>query len=164
VGDGSIDLRKDSNYFTVSNNWFVKTDKTLGIGWTENVVARGTIHHNYFDGTNQRNPSADNLQYAHLYNNYVRGVTSYGHYARGTTNMRMENVYFESTKNPVTKDDGAVLNASGNVYQSCTGTVAANSGTAFSPSSYYSYTLDTASNVPTVVKANAGPRATVCPS
>src|SRR5688572_24066343 len=73
-------------------------------GWTDNVTAQGTIHHNFFDRTNQRNPSADNLLHAHMYNNYMNGVTSYGHYVRGSTNARIENVYFRNTHDPVTVD------------------------------------------------------------
>jgi pectate lyase len=137
---------------------------TQSKGWTENVAAQGTIHHNWFDGTNQRNPSADNLAMCHLYNNYLYGITSYGHYARGSTNARVENVYFENCNNPLTRDSGAVLAASGNVYQSCKGTIASDFGSAFNPSSYYSYTLTPTDQVPSFVKANAGPRASVCPS
>lgn len=163
VGDGGVDLRKDSNYYTVSNTWFKGINKAFGIGWTENVISQGTIHHNYFDGTTQRNPSADNMKYAHLYNNYLRGVTSYGHYARGSTNARVENVFFESCKDPLTKDSGAILTAIGNTYQSTTGTIAPNAGTSFNPASYYSYTLDATKDIPTLVKNNVGPRASVCP-
>ncbi|KAI8313215.1 hypothetical protein K4K61_008581 [Colletotrichum sp. SAR11_59] len=159
-GDGLMDLRKDTTYFTVSNNIFRNHDKTFGIGWTDNVTARGTINHNWFDSTNQRNPSADNLAQVHLYNNYLYGVTSYGHYARGSSNAKVENVFFENTKNPLTKDSGAVLNASGNTYKSCTGTIASNSGTGFTPG--YSYTLTATADVPAYVKANAGPKASVC--
>lgn len=129
-------------------------------GWTENVVARGTLHHNWFDRTNQRNPSADNLAQCHMYNNYVLGVTSYGHYARGATNALVENVFFENTRNPLTKDSTAVLNASGNIYRSCTGTIASNSGTSFRPP--YSYSLRPTADVPAYVRANAGPRASIC--
>ncbi|OLN97185.1 Pectate trisaccharide-lyase 1 [Colletotrichum chlorophyti] len=161
-GDGLLDLRKDTTYFTVSNNIFRNHDKTFGIGWTENVSARGTINHNWFDKTNQRNPSADNLAQVHLYNNYLYGITSYGHYARGSTNARVENVFFENTKNPLTKDSAVVLSASGNTYKSCTGTIASNSGIAFDPKLLYSYTLTPTADVPAYVKANAGPKASVC--
>ncbi|CAH0045847.1 unnamed protein product [Clonostachys solani] len=161
-GDGLVDLRKDSTYYTVSNNIFRNHDKTFGIGWTDNLVAQGTIHHNLFDGTNQRNPSADNLKYAHLYNNYLRGITSYGHYARGKTNARVENCYFESSKNPLQADSTATLTGKGNVFKSCTGTQSGDQGTSFDPSSFYQYTLDSASAVPSKVLANAGPQASVC--
>ena len=131
-------------------------------GWTDNVVAQGTIHHNYFDGTNQRNPSADNLKYAHLYNNYVRGVTSYGHYVRGKTNARIENCYFESAKDPLTADSDAILTATGNTSKSTSGTIADDQGTAFDASEFYSYTLDETADVPGKVQANAGQQESVC--
>tara|TARA_R110002060_G_scaffold63751_3_gene73005 strand:+ start:2127 stop:2438 length:312 start_codon:yes stop_codon:yes gene_type:complete len=102
------------------------------------------------------------LKYAHLYNNYVNNVTSYGHYARGQTNAVIENVYFKKVKNSIQKDTGAVLMASGNVFESCTGTIAANSGTAFKPADLYKYTLDAASSVPSIVEAQAGPKASIC--
>ncbi|KAF6794939.1 ricin b lectin [Colletotrichum sojae] len=159
-GDGLLDLRKDTTYFTVSNNIFRNHDKNFGIGWTDNVTARGTINHNWFDKTNQRNPSADNLAQVHLYNNYLYGITSYGHYARGGTNARVENVFFENSKNPLTKDSGATLYAVGNTYKSCTGTIASNSGTTFTPG--YSYLLTPTADVPAYVEANAGPKASVC--
>ncbi|KAM9883330.1 pectate lyase Pel-34K [Verticillium dahliae] len=158
AGDGLVDLRKDTNYFTVSNNIFRKHDKAFGIGWTENVVARGTIHHNWFDSTNQRNPSADNLAEAHLYNNFVSGVTSYGHYARGATTAVIENVFFENTKNPITRDEGAALRTKGNIFEGTDGTIAKDAGVAFDPASYYSYTLTKTADVPAFVRGNAGPR------
>lgn len=164
IGDGGIDLRKDSDYYTVSNTWIKGVNKAFGIGWTENVISKGTLHHNYFDGTNQRGPSADNMQYAHLYNNYVRGVTSYGHYMRGKTNGRVENIYFEGGVNVLTADAGAVLTAVGNIYDGNRGTVAKNQGTSFNPASFYNYSLTPTKDVPTFVKANAGPRASVCSS
>ncbi|KAH8595437.1 pectin lyase fold/virulence factor [Bisporella sp. PMI_857] len=104
---------------TASNVWINHFSYTIlrnynnasGIGWTDNLIAQATLYHNYFNNLNQRDPSADNLEYAHLYNNYINNVTSYGHYARGSTNMRVENMYFKLAKNPLTKDDTAVLSA-----------------------------------------------------
>ncbi|KAF3100219.1 hypothetical protein TWF569_007371 [Orbilia oligospora] len=162
--DGLIDLRLDSNYITISHVTFRNHNKVLGIGWTDNVITQATIHHCYFQNVGQRNPSADNLKYAHMYNNYLNNATSYGHYSRGKTNMRVENCYFEKVRNPLQRDDTAVLVASGNTYVSCTGSTAANSGTAFNPSSFYSYTLDSTANVPNIVKSEAQPKASICPS
>ncbi|KAH8831863.1 pectate lyase Pel-34K [Flagelloscypha sp. PMI_526] len=162
--DGLIDSRKDTTYLTVSYNVFRNHNKVFGIGWTDNVTSEITIHHNYFLNTTQRNPSADNIKHAHLYNNYLYGVTSYGHYSRGSTEMRMENCYFENTKDPVTRDDTAKLAATGNTYKSVTGTTAANSGSVFKASDYYAYTLTATADVPSYVKANAGPQASICPS
>lgn len=123
-----------------------------------------TIHHNYFDDTTQRNPSTDNVKHAHLYNNYLVGQTSYGHYARGKTNMRLENCYFEGVNNPITADDTATLGESGSVFKDCKGKTAKNNGDAFDPSEFYEYTLDEAENVPAVVSEGAGRQASICPA
>lgn len=111
---------------------------------------------------NQRNPSADNLQYAHLYNNYLGGITSYGHYARGTTNMRLENCYFADSKNPVQADEGATLTVTDSVFEGCTGSEGPDQGTAFDARDFYDYVLDAAADVPGVVQAGAGPGESVC--
>jgi pectate lyase len=132
-------------------------NKTFGIGWTTNVTTRATIHHNWLFNNTQRNPSADNLAYAHLYNNYLQNITSYGNYSRGGTKMVIENSYFEKVNNPFYYDTGG-LKQTGSVVVSCTGQQETG-GTAFTPSSFYSYTLDKAADVPSVVKAGAGPQA-----
>lgn len=162
--DGLIDSRKDTNYLTVSNTVLRHQNKAFGIGWTDNVVAQITIHHTWFQNTTQRNPSADNIKYAHLYNNYLTDNDSYGHYARGKTSMRMENVYFKKTKNPVQADSTATLAVSGNTYDGTSGTIAKNTGTVFKASDFYKYTLDPVANVPSIVQKEAGPQASICTS
>jgi len=121
----------DTSNVTISWNQLGNHNKTLGIGWTENVTARETIHHNWFYNTNQRNPSADNLAYAHLYNNYLQNITSYGNYSRGSTKMVLENSYFDHVNNPYYPDSTAQLRQTGSILVSCTGTQAT-SGSAFS--------------------------------
>jgi len=162
INDGYIDSRKDTNYVTVSWNRMGDHNKTFGIGWTENVIARMTIHHNWIFNSNQRNPSADNLLYAHLYNNYLSNVASYGNYARGATKMVIENSYFEKVNDPFSPDtaNGAQLRQSGSILVSCTG-AQATSGSAFTPGSFYSYTLDPAASVPGLVRTYAGPQANI---
>jgi pectate lyase len=83
MGDGLIDLRKDTDYVTVSKNVIAKHNKAFGIGWTKNLVSKVTINDNFFHLTNVRNPSGDALKYGHLYNNYYRNITGYGNYVRG---------------------------------------------------------------------------------
>lgn len=161
-GDGLVDLREDTTYWTVSNTIFRNHDKTFGVGWTDNVVVEGTIHHSWFDGTNQRNPSADNMLHAHLYNNYLSGVTSYGHYVRGSTNARIENVYFVDTQDPITVDEGGILASTGIIVEGDSGEPAADQGEAFLPSDFYEYTLDATEDVPSIVQGSAGPRADIC--
>ncbi|MFF5291175.1 RICIN domain-containing protein [Paractinoplanes globisporus] len=160
INDGYIDSRKDTSYVTVSWNVMGNHNKTFGIGWTENVTARMTIHHNWLHDTNQRNPSADNLAYAHLYDNYLQNITSYGNYSRGATKMVIENSYFDHVANPFYPDTTAQLRQTGSILVSCTGKQQT-SGSAFTPSSFYAYTLDAAADVPSLVKTYAGPQANI---
>ena len=162
VNDGYIDSRKDTSFVTVSWNRMGNHNKTFGIGWTDNVTARETIHHNWIYNTTQRNPSADNLQYAHLYNNYLQNVSSYGNLSRGSTKMVLENSYFDHVNNPWNIDDTTKgqLKQSGSICDSCTGKQVTG-GAAFTPGSFYPYTLDPAADVPAIVRAYSGPQASI---
>ncbi len=160
LGDGQLDSRLDTTYLTVSWNVFEQHDKTFGIGWTANVTSQMTIHHNWIHDTNQRNPSADNILRAHLYNNVMENLTSYGNYARGGTNMVLQNSVFRNVNDPHYYDTGTLV-AQGNLYFSTTGQ-RESSGTSFSffnPGSFYSYTLTPTADVEALVKRCAGPRA-----
>ncbi|MEU4067245.1 pectinesterase family protein [Streptomyces wedmorensis] len=166
MADGLIDSRKDTTYVTVSWNRLGNNNKTFGIGWTENVTADLTIHHNWFRETAQRNPSTDNAAHAHLYNNLLQddagtAITSaYGNYARGRTRMLLENSYFQGVNNPVVKDAGAGLVQRGNLFSGTTGRNESG-GTAFDPRTYYPYTAAPAADVPALVRSGAGPRTTI---
>ncbi|MFC6093206.1 pectate lyase family protein [Saccharothrix lopnurensis] len=157
MNDGLIDSRKDTSYLTVSWNVLAQNNKSFGIGWTENVTARMTIHHNWIRDTNQRNPSTDNVAYAHLYNNHLQNVRSYGNYARGATRMVLENSYFDNVKDPYYRDAAAQLRQSGSVVVNSPGR-RETGGSAFDPRSFYAYTLDAAADVPALLRAYAGPR------
>ncbi|MFH9399175.1 pectinesterase family protein [Streptomyces sp. NPDC017638] len=168
MADGLIDSRKDTTYLTVSWNRLGQENKAFGIGWTENTTADITIHHNWIRETEQRNPSTDNVAHAHLYNNYLvdePGTTitsSYGNYARGRTNMLLENSYFQGLNNPVIKDSTATLVQRGNVFSGTSGrNESGGAGPAWDPKSYYAYTPDKAADVPSVVKSGAGPRSSL---
>jgi pectate lyase len=160
LGDGLIDSRMDTTFETVSWNILENHDKTFGIGWTDNVTAEITIHHNWLRNTNQRNPSTDNVLRAHLFNNVMEELDSYGNYARGGTNMVLQNSVFINVNNPHYYDTGSLV-ATGNVYRGATGQQES-SGTSFSffdPGAFYSYTLDPTSAVEALVERCAGPRA-----
>lgn len=168
MADGLIDSRKDTTYLTVSWNKLSQENKAFGIGWTDNVTADMTIHHNWIRETEQRNPSTDNVAHAHLYNNYLEDeagtsiTASYGNYSRGKTNMVLENSYFQGLKNPVTRDATATVVQRGNVFSGTSGrNESGGSGAAWDPKKYYAYTLDKAADVPALLKAGAGPRATI---
>ncbi|WP_318202704.1 pectinesterase family protein [Streptomyces sp. SCL15-4] len=168
MADGLIDSRKDTTYLTVSWNRLGQENKAFGIGWTENTTADITIHHNWIRETEQRNPSTDNVAHAHLYNNYLVDepgtaiTSSYGNYARGRTNMLLENSYFQGLNNPVIRDSTATLVQRGNVFSGTSGrNESGGAGGSWDPKSYYAYTPDKAADVPSVVKSGAGPRSSL---
>jgi len=162
MNDGLIDSRKDTTNLTVSWNHLVSNNKTFGIGWTTNVTSRITIHHNWFQNTVSRNPSADNIALCHMYNNYLQNVTSYGNYVRGLTKAVIENSYFENVRNPYYVEAGELVQR-GNITVNSpwdSGKVRSK-GTAFNPSSYYAYTLHPAADIPAILRQYAGPQSTI---
>ncbi|WP_328415201.1 pectinesterase family protein [Streptomyces violaceus] len=164
ICDGQLDIRKDSEYVTVSYNRFTNNNKTFGIGWTPNVKTQITVDHNWFTGTKQRNPSADNCAYAHLYNNYLSSqlsdgdpVWTYGNWSRGRTKMVIENSFYDGVQHPYQADATAELVQRGSILRNTTGRHDA-WGTTFDPREFYAYRLDPAAAVPALVKRFSGPQ------
>ena len=164
MGDGLLDIRKDSRYITVSYNQFTHHNKAFGIGWTTNVQTEITIDHNWFTGTKQRNPSADNCAYAHLYNNYLSAqvadgdpVWTYGNWARGKTRMVIENSYYDGVQHPYQADATAELVERGSILKNVSGRQD-EWGAAFDPREFYAYRLDPAAAVPALVTRLSGPQ------
>ncbi|MFF9621046.1 pectinesterase family protein [Streptomyces griseosporeus] len=164
MADGLLDIRKDSQYITVSYNQFRDHNKAFGIGWTTDVRTQITIDHNWFTGTKQRNPSADNCAYAHLYNNYLSAqvsdgdpVWTYGNWSRGRTKMVIENSYYDGVQHPYQADATAELVQRGSILRNTTGRTDA-WGTAFDPHAFYAYRLDPAAAVPALVTRFSGPQ------
>ncbi|MGP3962070.1 pectinesterase family protein [Nonomuraea sp. 3N208] len=157
TGDGLLDIRKDSDYVTVSWNVFSDHNKAVGVGWTPNVVTKVTLHHNWIRGTHQRNASIDNTAAAHWYNNYVQDTAMYGTMIRGSGKLVVENSFYRSVPDPiVAKDATAQVVQRGNVFDGTWGR-SDNVGAAFDPFAYYAYRLDPADRVPAIVSRGAGP-------
>jgi pectate lyase len=159
INDGMIDSRKDTTYLTVSWNILHDHNKTFGIGWTPNVTAQITIHHNILRDTTQRNPSTDNVLRAHLYNNWMLRLSSYGNYSRGGTNMVIENSVFDQVYSPHYFDTGSLV-AIGNIYRDVGGRKESSGDTYsfFDPNKFYKYTLNPTSEVEALLTKCAGPR------
>lgn len=164
MGDGLLDIRKNSQYITISYNQFRSHNKAFGIGWTPDVLTQITIDHNWFEGTKQRNPSADNCAYAHLYNNYLSAqvadgdpVWTYGSWSRGHTKMVIENSYYDGVQHPYQADDTAELVQRGSILRNTTGRTDS-WGTAFEPRDFYPYRLDPAAAVPALLARFSGPQ------
>ncbi|WP_416900984.1 RICIN domain-containing protein [Micromonospora echinospora] len=162
MNDGLLDSRKDSTNITVSWNHFADNNKTFGIGWTDNVTARMTIHHNWFQNTRTRNPSADNLANLHMYNNYLQNCTSYGNYVRGLTKAVIENSYFEKCRNPYYVEAGELVQRGNITVDSPWDSGKTRSkGSAFDPRSFYPYAPHAAADIPAMLRTHAGPQASI---
>jgi pectate lyase len=74
--DGLIDIKRGSDYITVSWNKFYNHQKTCLLGHSDNNGAQDsthllvTYHHNWFNGTNSRHPRVRFSGLTHVYNNF----------------------------------------------------------------------------------------------
>ncbi|MEV0381417.1 right-handed parallel beta-helix repeat-containing protein [Nonomuraea sp. NPDC050643] len=160
--DGALDIKRASDYVTVSWNRFSSHDKTMLLGHSDDNASedrnrlRVTYHHNWFDGTNQRHPRVRFGNPVHVYNNFYRSVGSYGVASTLEAGVLVEGNYFENTEDPFHRGEGssppANLVARNNHF--------VNSGSGDQGGSVrsipYSYTLDSASSVKSIVSSGAG--------
>ncbi|MFI2507347.1 polysaccharide lyase family 1 protein [Streptomyces sp. NPDC018972] len=161
--DGAVDIKRGSDFVTVSWNRFHDHDKTLLLGHDNDNAAqdrgrlRVTYHHNYFDASDQRNPRVRFAEPVHVYNNYYRD-SSYGVAAAMDAGVVLEGNYFFSVNNPARVDfsgDLGRLVERDNVLIDCNHAIETR-GSVVEPHTYYSYTPHRAADVPTVVPAGAG--------
>ncbi len=159
LGDGMVDVRKDSTAVTLSWNVFRDHNKAVGVGWTSNVVTTLTMHHNWFSNTYQRNGSIDNVAAGHLYNNYLEGQAQYGTMSRGASQLVVErSVYAYGEDAIVAKDPASRVHSRDNRFTSIRGRKD-NTGPTFDPATHYAYTADRTADVVALVTADAGPLA-----
>ncbi|GAB2596316.1 pectate lyase [Streptomyces capparidis] len=164
--DGAVDIVRGAEYVTVSWNWFNRTDKSMLIGHSDGNGSQDTghlkvsIHHNWFDGSNQRHPRVRFGEPVHVYNNYYRGNALYGVASTMNAGVLVEGNYFENVPHPCYSASGYAdsgpgrLVQRGNVFNG-SGTCEVN-GTVAEPRNHYAYTLDPTANVPSIVKAGVG--------
>ncbi|MDX8148765.1 hypothetical protein SK854_42080 [Lentzea sp. BCCO 10_0061] len=161
--DGAVDVKRGSDFITVSWNRFHDHDKTLLLGHDDDNAAqdagrlRVTYHHNYFDGSDQRNPRVRFGESVHVYNNYYRD-NSYGVASAMDAGVVLEGNYFFSVNNPGRVDFSGDLGrmvARDNVLVECNHEIEVR-GSVVEPRTYYAYTPHRAVEVPTVVPAGAG--------
>jgi len=160
--DGAIDIKRSSDFVTVSWNRIFSHDKSMLLGHDDGNGAedrghlRVTYHHNWFDGSNQRHPRVRFGNPVHVYNNFYASIGSYGVASTMEAGVLVEGNYFENTDDPFHRGEGdspaGNLVARNNHFVS-SGTGQAGGSVASIP---YGYTLDTPSNVKSIVTAGAG--------
>ena len=119
---------------------------------------RVTYHHNFFDGSIQRNPRVRFGEPVHVFNNYYLHITGYGVASQMNAGVLVEGNFFDDvekpTRNDVGGDRGRIV-ARNNVNINTEDPIVT-SGTVVEPRTFYSYTVDDPATLPSTVPAGAG--------
>ena len=100
-GDGTLDIKADSKYTTMSYNHLWDNGKSSLCGMTsESGPNYLTYHHNWFDHSDSRHPRIRTMS-VHVYNNYYDGNSKYGVGATTGSDVFVESNYFRNCKYPM---------------------------------------------------------------
>jgi pectate lyase len=165
--DGALDVKRGSDYVTVSWNHFHDQAKNSLVGHSDGNGSqdrgklRVTYHHNFFDGTSERNPRVRFADPVHVFNNYYKDISggdSYGAATAMNAGVLVEGNYFDGVASPtkiqIFESDPGRLVQRNNVFVN-SGTPESD-GTVVEPSTFYQYTVDDPNTVPAKVQAGAG--------
>ena len=130
-GDGTVDIKANSQYITVAYNRFWDNGKASMCGMkTESGPNYITYHHNWFDHSDSRMTRIRTMS-VHMYNNYYLHNDVYGVGATMGSSVFMESNYFDATKRPIMSskqgtdakgdgtfsgENGGLIKAYGNVF------------------------------------------------
>jgi len=132
-GDGSMDLKDDSQFVTISYNHFWDSGKSSLCGMKKETGPNYiSYHHNWFDHSDSRHPRIRSMS-VHVYNNYYDGCFNYGVGVTYNGEAFVENNYFRNVKYPMlislqgsdkqtggtfSEEEGGLIKAFGNVMKS----------------------------------------------
>ena len=166
--DGLLDVKNNSNYITISWNYFHDHHKChlVGSSDSDNYDRKITFHHNRYNNIKERMPSY-RFGTGHVYNNYFYDVISSGVNSRMEACLRVENNYFEDSDDPILTANSTLdgfwdlrsgFNGSdnSNIYVNCTNSRPTSSTCTFNPTYDYSAALEPASSVKASVLNSAG--------
>ena len=130
-GDGTVDIKGNSQYITVACNRFWDNGKASMCGMkSETGPNYITYHHNWFDHSDSRMARIRTMS-VHMYNNYYQHNDVYGIGATMGSSVFMESNYFDATKRPImsseqgtdakgdgtfSSENGGLIKAYGNVF------------------------------------------------
>ena len=130
-GDGTVDIKANSQYITVAYNRFWDCGKASMCGMkSETGPNYITYHHNWFDHSDSRMARVRTMS-VHMYNNYYQHCDVYGIGATMGSSVFMESNYFDATKRPIMSsqqgtdakgdgtfsgEKGGLIKAYGNVF------------------------------------------------
>lgn len=159
--DGSVDIKRATDFVTVSWNHFVGTYKTSLVGHADNREEqdtgklRVTYHHNWFEDADSRNPRV-RFGEVHVFNNFADNITDYFIGMGYQSSIHADGNYV-NWANRTTKDyngnnitwheSNIVLDEAHDIFLG---------GQGFNPRDYYDYQLHDAAEVPNLVRQFAG--------
>jgi pectate lyase len=166
--DGLFDMKADTKYVTLSYSIMRNSERGGLVGSSETDVSNSfiTYHHNLYQNLNSRVPLLRGGT-AHVYNNHYVGIVESGINSRAGGKAKVDNNYFEDSKDVLgtfyTSERGT-WQTSGNILDNVTWSAQGTDNYPAGPSMPstttisvpYSYALDQASCVPSVVAATAG--------
>lgn len=175
-GDGSIDIKGNSQYITVSYVHFYDSGKCSLCGMkSESGPNYISYHHNWFDHSDSRHARVRTMS-VHMYNNYYDGNAKYGVGSTMGSSVYVENNYFRNCKYPMLSsnqgsdalgegtfsgENGGIIKAYGNEIVGATGIIYANAasvtGEAANAATFDAYLAASAGEkVPSSYKTVAG--------
>ena len=131
-GDGSMDLKNDSKYITISFNHFFDSGKMSLCGMkSETGPNYISYDHNWFDHSDSRHPRIRTMS-VHVWNNYYDGVAKYGVGVTCGASAFVESNYFRHVNKPMMSsmqgtdalgakgtfsgENGGVIKSFGNIF------------------------------------------------
>ncbi|ONN40936.1 pectate lyase [Enterococcus mundtii] len=172
--DGLIDIKRGSNWVTISNNIFTNHNKTILVGHSDSNAAQDldklkvTFAYNWFKGTEQRNPRV-RFGEVHVLNNLYTDISSYGIGVGVSAQVIAEENTFINTRRSWGHPDGPpspmgyllnknnlLINSSYDQDQTGKYQEVPSYGINWNPSVYYKLPSIPVNEVEVYVKANAG--------
>lgn len=130
-GDGTIDIKANSQYITVAYNHLFDSGKSSLCGMkSEKGPNYIDYHHNWFDHSDSRHPRVRTMS-VHVWNNYYDGCAKYGVGATMGASVFVERNFFRNSKYPMliskqgtdakgegtfSGENGGMIKSFGNVY------------------------------------------------
>ncbi|MFI7228355.1 polysaccharide lyase family 1 protein [Nonomuraea angiospora] len=166
--DGLFDMKNDTQYVTLSYSILRNSGRGGLIGSSESDRSNGyiTFHHNLYENIDSRTPLLRG-GIAHIYNNSYVSLHESGINSRAGARAKVENNYFKNSKDVLGTfytSEAGYWQVSGNIFDNVTWSAPGSENNPAGPNPQsntsvsvpYSYSLDGASCVPSLVLQTAG--------
>ncbi|WP_380729618.1 pectate lyase family protein [Saccharothrix hoggarensis] len=166
--DGLFDMKNNTQYVTLSYSTLRNSGRGGLIGSSESDLSNGfvTFHHNLYENIDSRAPLLRG-GVGHMYNNYYVSLNESGINSRAGAKAKVDNNYFKNSRDVLGTfytDMAGYWQVSGNIFDNVTWSAPDSEHKPAGPDVKstttvgipYSYTLDQAACVPTIVGRTAG--------